>query len=44
MDLESITLYFNKKNLAAVKIHTELNYVLGQDAIGYSTVTRYLYK
>jgi hypothetical protein len=44
MDLESIVLYLNKKDLAAVKIHTEINHVLGQSTIGYSTVTRYLHK
>jgi hypothetical protein len=44
MDLESITLYLNKKHLSAVVIHTEINSVLGESTIGYSTVTRYLRK
>jgi hypothetical protein len=44
MDLESITLYLNKKHLSAVAIHAEINSVLGEGKIGYSTVTRYLRK
>jgi hypothetical protein len=44
MDLESITLYLNKKHLSAVAIHAEINSVLGGGIIGYSTVTRYLGK
>jgi hypothetical protein len=44
MDLESITLYFNKKYPSVVVIHTEINSVLGEGMIGYSTVTRYLRK
>jgi hypothetical protein len=44
MDLESITLYLNKKHLSAVAIHAEINSVLGEGTIGYSTVTRYLRK
>jgi hypothetical protein len=42
MDLESITLYLNKKHHSAVAIHAEINSVLGEGMIGYSTVTRYL--
>jgi hypothetical protein len=44
MDLESITLYRNKKHLSAVAIHAEIANVLGEGTIGYSTVTRYLRK
>jgi hypothetical protein len=44
MDLESITLYLNKKHLSAVAIHAEINSVPGEGRIGYSTVTRYLRK
>jgi hypothetical protein len=44
MDLESITLYLNMKHLSAVTIHDEINSVLGEDTIGYSTVIRYLRK
>jgi hypothetical protein len=44
MDLESFVLYLNKKDLVRVEIHTEINRVLGEGTIGYSTVTRYLYK
>jgi hypothetical protein len=44
MDLESITLYLNKKHLSAVAIHAEINSVLGESMIGYSIVTRYLRK
>jgi hypothetical protein len=44
MDLESITLYLNKKHLSAVAIHAEINSVLGEGTIGYSTITRYLRK
>jgi hypothetical protein len=34
MDLESITLYLNKKDLLAVAIHAEINNVLGEGTIG----------
>jgi hypothetical protein len=44
MDLESITLYLNKKHLSTVALHAEINSVLGEGTIGYSTVTRYLRK
>jgi hypothetical protein len=44
MDLESVTLYLNKKYLSAVAIHAEINSVLGESTIGYSIVTRYLRK
>jgi hypothetical protein len=44
VDLESITLYLNKKHLSAVAIHAEINSVLGEGTIGYSTVTHYLRK
>jgi hypothetical protein len=44
MDLESITLYLNKKNLSAVSIHAGINSVLGEGAIGHPTVIRYLRK
>jgi hypothetical protein len=37
-------LYLNKKHLSAVAIHAEINSVLGEGTIGYSTVTRYLRK
>jgi hypothetical protein len=43
-DLESIVLYLNKKDLAAIEIQTEINHVLGEGTFGYSTVTRYLRK
>jgi hypothetical protein len=44
MDLESITLYLNNKHLSLAAIHAEINSVLGEGAIGYSAVTRYLRK
>jgi hypothetical protein len=44
MDFESIVLYLSKKDLPAVEIHTEINHVLGEGTIGYSTVTRYFRK
>jgi hypothetical protein len=44
MDLESIVLHFNKKDLAAVGIHTEIDHVLGEGTIRYSTVMRSLRK
>jgi hypothetical protein len=44
MDFESITLYLKKKHISAVPIHAEINSVLGEGTIGYSTVTRYLRK
>jgi hypothetical protein len=37
-------LYRNKKDLATVEIHTEINQVLGESTIRYSTVTRHLRK
>jgi hypothetical protein len=37
-------LYLNKKGLAAVEIHTEINHVFGEGTVRYSTVTRYLCK
>jgi hypothetical protein len=43
-DFESIPLYLIKKHLSAVAIHAEINSVLGEGKIGYSTVTRYLRK
>jgi hypothetical protein len=39
MELESIVLYFNKKDLAADKIHTKINHVLGEGTVGYSIVS-----
>jgi hypothetical protein len=36
--------YLNKKHLSVVEIHTEINSILGEGTIGYSTVTRYLRK
>jgi hypothetical protein len=44
MDLKSITLYLNKEHLSAVAIHAEINTVLGEGTIGYSTITHYLRK
>jgi hypothetical protein len=44
MNLESTTLYLNKKHLSAVAIHAEINSVLGEGTTGYSTVTWYLRK
>jgi hypothetical protein len=44
MDLESIKLYLSKKHLSAVAIYAEINSVLEEGTIGYSTVTRYLRK
>jgi hypothetical protein len=43
-DLESNVLYLNKMDLAAVEIGTEINHILGEGTIGYSTVTCYLLK
>jgi hypothetical protein len=36
MDLESFTLYLNKKHLSAVAVHTEINSVLGESTIGFN--------
>jgi hypothetical protein len=44
MDLESITLYFNKKHFSAAALHAEINSILGEGTIAYSTVTPYLRK
>jgi hypothetical protein len=44
MDLESITLYLNKKHLSGIAIHAEINSVLGEGTIIYSIVTHYLRK
>jgi hypothetical protein len=40
MDLESIVLYLDNKDLAAFEIHTEINHVHGECPIGYSLVAR----
>jgi hypothetical protein len=42
MDQRSICLFLAMKRLSAREVHNELVAVLGLDAIGYSTVTRYL--
>jgi hypothetical protein len=39
MDLESRVPYLNKKDLAAVEIHTEIKHVLGERTIRYLPVT-----
>jgi hypothetical protein len=44
MDLESITLYLAMKHLEGVEIQAEINKVLGEGSVGYSTVTRDLRK
>jgi hypothetical protein len=44
MDLESIVLCLNKKDLAGIEIHPKINHVLGECTIGYSTVTDCLRK
>jgi hypothetical protein len=44
MDLESITLFFAKKNFGAIEIQTEINRVLGADNITSSTIPSYLRK
>jgi hypothetical protein len=42
MDERSIVLFLSMKRLSAQDIHGELVTVLGSDAIGYSTVMKYL--
>jgi hypothetical protein len=42
MDLKSITLDLAMKHLGTLEIHVEINNVLGQGTVGYSTLTRYL--
>jgi hypothetical protein len=44
MEIESITLYLAMTRLEALEIHNEINNVLGQGIVGYSTITRYLRK
>jgi hypothetical protein len=44
IDLESITLDLAMKHLRAVEIHAEINTVLGEGTIGYSTITWHLRK
>jgi hypothetical protein len=44
VELESIALYFNKKDLAVDEIHIKINHVLGEGTVGYSIVTRSLRK
>jgi hypothetical protein len=44
MDRESIVLYLNNKDLAAVEIQTEINHVLGEGPLACSTATRSLRK
>jgi hypothetical protein len=42
MERESITLYLAMQHLRALEIHAEINNILGQSTLGYSTITRYL--
>jgi hypothetical protein len=42
MDQRSIAVYLDLKGLSARAIHEDLIATLGADAVGYSTVTRYL--
>jgi hypothetical protein len=42
MDHKSIALYFNRKGWMARVIHDDLVVTLGEEAIAYSTVTKYL--
>jgi predicted transcriptional regulator len=42
--LESITFCLAMEHLGALEIHAEINSVLGQGTVGYSTITRYLRK
>jgi hypothetical protein len=42
MDQRSIVLYLNRKGLMARVIHDDLVAMLGEEAIAYSTVTKYL--
>jgi hypothetical protein len=44
MYFESITLCLNKRHPSAATIHAEINSVLGEGTIGYSTITHYLRK
>jgi hypothetical protein len=40
MDIESIVLYLNKKDIAAVEIHTEISHVLVEGIIRSLIITR----
>jgi hypothetical protein len=42
MEQRSVCLFLALKGLSARAIHDELTAVLGCDAIGYSTVTKYV--
>jgi hypothetical protein len=42
MDQRTICLYLSRKGFSAHTIHDELVYILGPDAIAYSTVTYHL--
>jgi hypothetical protein len=44
MDLESIMIYLTMKHLGPLDIQAEINNILGQNTVGYSTITRYLRK
>jgi hypothetical protein len=44
MDIELITPDFTKRHLKAFAIHIEINDILGEGTVGYSTVTQYLRK
>jgi hypothetical protein len=44
MDIELITLSLARKHLEAVAIRVEIDTVLGEGTVGYSTVIRHLRK
>jgi hypothetical protein len=44
MDQRTIAIYLERKGLSARAIHEDLVATLGQDAVAYSTVTRYLHE
>jgi hypothetical protein len=42
MNIESITLYLARKHFGSVEINAEVNKLLGEGSVGYSTIVRYL--
>jgi hypothetical protein len=43
MNQQSIVIYLSRKGLSAVAIHDDLVATLGAEAVGYPSVTRYLF-
>jgi hypothetical protein len=43
MDQRSIVFYLARKELSAIAVHCDLVAILGPEAVGYASITRYLH-